>query len=140
MDTIYLITPFFAWLVTGSTKFIVNSIRYNELAFKRIGYGGMPSNHSAIVSSAITQVGLQEGIYSPSFGIGIALAFIVILDATSLRRQIGLHAAELNRMNDQKHQIKLRETVGHKPVEIFVGLLVGAFTAFLLSLIFKFIT
>jgi len=52
-DYIYLITPFAAWLVAGVMKFIVNSIKAKKLAFGLIGYGGLPSNHSAIVSSMV---------------------------------------------------------------------------------------
>ena len=52
MDLSYLITPFFAWLVAGCAKFAINTLRAKRLAFDLIGYGGMPSNHSSIVSSA----------------------------------------------------------------------------------------
>lgn len=135
METIYLITPFAAWLVTGSIKFLVNSFRIRRLAFKKIGYGGMPSNHSAIISSAVTQVALQEGINNPSFGIGVAFAFIVILDATSLRKQIGLHAHAINQIKNKVNTDGLRESIGHKPIEIFVGLLVGASVAYALAII-----
>ena len=52
MDLSYVITPFFALFMTGGIKFIINTIRAKRLAFKLIGYGGMSSNHSSIVSSA----------------------------------------------------------------------------------------
>ena len=77
----YALTPFLAWLVAGVLKFAINSFRARRLAFDLIGYGGLPSNHSAIVSSMATLIALKEGINSSSFGVAIALAFIVILIA-----------------------------------------------------------
>lgn len=119
MDLGYAVTPFAAWLVAGSAKFIINSIKARRFAFGQIGYGGLPSNHSAIVSSAATLVAIREGLNHPAFGIAIALAFIVMLDANSLRRQIGRHAEVINRLNDGD---SLRERMGHTRLEIAQGL------------------
>mgnify|MGYP003592233077 CR=1 FL=1 len=126
MHYVYLVTPFITWLVTGCLKFIINSIRERKFAFSLIGYGGMPSNHSAIVASMLTLVGVREGL-GPIFGVALTLAFIVILDASSLRRQIGKQAQAINLMI-QENQInipKLRERIGHSRPEIIVGCLVG---------------
>ena len=84
MDYSYLLTPFVAWLVAGSLKFAINSLRAGKLAFGLIGYGGLPSNHSAIVSSMAALIAFKEGIQHPAFGVAVALAFIVLLDANSL--------------------------------------------------------
>lgn len=107
-------------------KFVINSIKANRLAFDLIGYGGMPSNHSAIVCSMVALIGFKEGIEHPAFGVAITLAFIVILDASSLRRQVGKHASAINKlaMNDDNH-LPLRERVGHSRLEIAVGVLLG---------------
>ena len=126
MYYVYLVTPFITWLVTGCLKFIINSIREQKFAFSLIGYGGMPSNHSAIVASMLTLVGVREGL-GPICGVALTLAFIVILDASSLRRQIGKQAQAINLMI-QENQInipKLRERIGHSRPEIIVGCLVG---------------
>ena len=96
----YVMVPFVAWLIAGSTKFTINSIRVRRLAFDKIGYGYLPSNHSAIVSSVATLVAFREGVDHPAFGVSLTLAFIVMLDANSLRRQIGRQAEVINRMND----------------------------------------
>ena len=56
----YLITPFLAWLVAGCLKFLINSIKAKQLAFGLIGYGGLPSNHSAIVSSMAALIAFKE--------------------------------------------------------------------------------
>lgn len=126
MDLSYALTPFLAWLVTGVSKFIINSIKARQLAFGLIGYGGLPSNHSAIVSSIAALVALKEGIDHPAFGVAIALAFIVMLDANSLRQQVGKHAVVINKLvtGVSDHQA-LRERMGHTRFEIAAGIAVG---------------
>jgi len=134
MDLTYLLTPFVAWLTAGGLKFLVNSIRVKKLAFGLIGYGGLPSNHSAIVSSMATLIALKEGIHHPAFGVAMTLAFIVILDASSLRRQVGKHASTINKLatSISSGQPTLRERMGHTPIEIFAGVLTGAIVASLM--------
>lgn len=129
MDLTYAITPFAAWLVAGASKFAINSIRARQLAFGLIGYGGMPSNHSAIVSSMAALVAFKEGISHPAFGVALTLAFIVILDASSLRRQIGKHAAAINALATNGDAPRFRERMGHTPVEISAGIAVGVLVA-----------
>lgn len=122
----YALTPFLAWLVAGSLKFLINSLRAGQLAFGHIGYGGMPSNHSAIVSSMAALIAFREGMSHPAFGIAVTLAFIVMMDANALRRQVGRHASAINRIAgaDSAHTV-LRERMGHTHFEIAAGVLVG---------------
>lgn len=135
MDITYLLTPFIAWLIAGVMKFLINSIKAQKLAFGLIGYGGLPSNHSAIVSSMATLIALKEGLAEPAFGVAITLAFIVILDASSLRKQVGKHAVEINRILEEGsssvavNRKRLRERIGHTRLEIFCGILVGMIVA-----------
>ena len=142
MDLTYLFTPFLAWLIAGGLKFVINSVNAKKLAFGLIGYGGLPSNHSAIVSSMAMLIALKEGINQPAFGVAITLAFIVILDASSLRKQIGKQAVEINKIleknseKDNQQNKKLRERIGHTRIEILCGILVGMAVA---GLIFKFL-
>lgn len=126
MDFSYALTPFLAWLVAGVMKFSINSIKARQLAFGLIGYGGLPSNHSAIVSGMAVLIALKEGIGHPAFGVAITLAFIVMLDANSLRRQVGKHAVAINMLaaGSKDHQ-DLRERMGHSRIEIAAGILVG---------------
>lgn len=128
-DYAYLLTPFLAWLVAGILKFLINSIRAKRFAFDLIGYGGLPSNHSAIVSSIAVLIALKEGINTPAFGVAVALAFIVVLDASSLRKQVGKHATAINLLNQKANlnDFILRERMGHTRIEILAGVLVGAF-------------
>lgn len=128
MDYTYIVTPFIAWLVAGSLKFVINSAKAGLWAFGHIGYGGMPSNHSAIVSSTATLIALREGIQNPAFGVAVTLAFIVIMDAKSLRRQVGKHAEAINSLSSEvehKTHPALRERIGHSGWEILGGVAVG---------------
>ena len=134
MNFEYAVTPFLAWLIAGTIKFSINSIKSGRLAFGQIGYGGLPSNHSAIVSSAAALVAFREGINEPAFGIAIALAFVVILDANSLRKQVGLHAEAINRLNSETRKKPLRERMGHTRIEILAGTLVGICTAWIVNI------
>ncbi|MFH1493840.1 MAG: divergent PAP2 family protein [Pseudomonadota bacterium] len=133
----YVITPFAAWFVAGVLKFLVNSIRAKQLAFGLIGYGGLPSNHSAIVSSMAALIALKEGISHPAFGVALALAFIVMLDANSLRRQIGKHASVINRLVSGSSHELLRERIGHTRIEIGAGILVGVGVAVAINAVFS---
>ncbi len=143
MEYIYLLTPFVAWLVAGSLKFVINSIRAKQLAFGLIGYGGMPSNHSAIVSSMAALIAFKEGIEHPAFGVAIALAFIVLLDANSLRRQVGKHAQAINQLQadseTQNSAPQLRERMGHSKAEILGGIVTGTVVAYALFTLFSII-
>jgi uncharacterized protein len=102
--------------------------------------GGMPSSHTATVVSLATSVGLLEGFDSTFFAISAILAIIVMHDATGVRRHAGQHAAILNDLlrdfrllketvnpnleRNEKEQ-KLKELLGHKPIEVFFGAILG---------------
>ncbi|SOD22491.1 hypothetical protein SAMN05518800_0487 [Variovorax sp. YR752] len=133
-DLSYVVTPFIAWAVAGTSKFVINSVQARKLAFGLIGYGGLPSNHSAIVSSVATLIALKHGIGHPAFGVALALAFIVVLDAASLRRQMGKHAELLNKLSaPSPESAPLRERMGHTRVEIGAGILVGIAVAVIVT-------
>lgn len=126
MDSAYALTPFLAWLVAGVLKFAINSIRAGQPAFGLIGYGGLPSNHSAIVSSTAALIAFREGIAHPAFGVAVTLAFIVMLDAGSLRREVGRQAATINALTaGAKNLQPLRERMGHTSLDIAAGIVVG---------------
>lgn len=135
MSYAYLVTPALAWLVCGALKFLINSLRARRWAFDLIGYGGMPSNHAAIVTSMAVLIGLREGVGHPAFGVALSTAFIVLLDATSLRRQIGLHAQRLNQLHARQPgaPAPLRERIGHSRAEALAGMATGAAVAALVQ-------
>jgi len=134
MEFIYLVTPVLTWMVVGPIKFLVSSVRFRRLAFDLVGNGGFPSNHSAVVSSMATLIALREGMGHPAFGVAVTLAFIVMIDANSLRQHVGRHAISLNRLHDGKPDyVILRERMGHTKFEIAGGVLTGVGMGFLIN-------
>lgn len=133
MDITYLLTPFLTWLVVGPIKFLVNSARQKRWAFNLVGNGGFPSNHSAVVTSMATLIALREGMDHAAFGVAVTLAFIVMIDANSLRQHVGRQAGAINRLagSSEGHTV-LRERMGHTLVEIGGGIVTGVAMGFLL--------
>ena len=126
MDFTYLVTPVLTWLVVGPIKFMITSVRQRRLAFDLVGNGGFPSNHSAVVTSMATLIALREGINDPAFGVAATLAFVIMIDANSLRQHVGRHAAAINRLGGSASVDKpLRERMGHTLVEIGGGIVTG---------------
>ena len=126
MDISYLITPVLTWLVVGPIKFLINSARQRRWAFNLVGNGGFPSNHSSVVTSMATLIALREGMGSPAFGVAVTLAFIVMIDANSLRQHVGRQAAAINRVaGSAADHTHLRERMGHTLVEIGGGICTG---------------
>ena len=137
MDFTYLITPFLTWVVVGPIKFLINSARQGRWAFNLVGNGGFPSNHSSVVTSMATLIALREGMGHPAFGVAVTLAFIVMIDANSLRQHVGRQAAAINRLavTVTGHQT-LRERMGHTLVEICGGIVTGIGMGFLVYHLF----
>lgn len=128
----YVVVPFIIWLLIQTYKLISDLITTRQFNFKRIlGAGGMPSSHSAVVTSLATMVGKSEGLNSPMFGIATIFAFVVMYDAAGVRRAAGKQAKILNKIVNTpgltKEQVseKLEETLGHTPVQVFVGAAIG---------------
>jgi uncharacterized protein len=137
VEVTYVIAPFTGWFIAGSLKFAINCLRSGRLVWDQIGLGGLPSNHTAVVSSTAVLIGLREGVNTALFALAATLAIIVILDALNLRREVGSHAAALNELlrGDAKRQ-PFREHVGHRQVEVLMGFLVGLGCALLLHAVF----
>jgi acid phosphatase family membrane protein YuiD len=98
----------------------------------------MPSSHTALVASLTTVVGTKVGVQSPLFAICAIFSAVVMYDATGIRRAAGQQAHVLNRILDDvfhQHGIReerLRELIGHTPVEVLVGGILGVVVAILL--------
>lgn len=127
-----LIASFLAWAAAQLAKTIYECIRYRELKLSRlVSSGGMPSSHSALVTSLATATGRLTGLSSPTFAVAAVLAGIVMYDAAGVRRAVSIQARILNQMIDDAFQGKpfaeqrLRELIGHTPIQVFVGALLG---------------
>lgn len=133
MEFIFILTPFIAWLVAGVTKFIINYIRYNRKAFSLIGNGGFPSTHTTVVTSTTMLIGFYKGFNTPIFGLAVTVLYIIIIDALGIRKAVGKHAQVLNKyvVINTKEEI-LRERQGHNHMEVFGGLVLGIFLAYVI--------
>ena len=137
----FLITGVSSWAVAQVIKVIIHAIIYKTLAWERLfGDGGMPSGHSATVSSLAVICGLICGTGSAQFAISAILAIIVCHDATGVRWETGKQAQLLNELveafndlsKDALPEVKLKEFVGHTPVQVLAGILIGVVNAFVM--------
>jgi acid phosphatase family membrane protein YuiD len=93
--------------------------------------GGMPSSHSSLMTATAHAIGLYQGFASPLFAMAVAITMIVVYDAANVRRQAGIHAQRINVIFDELlrgHPINerdLREVLGHTPLEVVGGILLG---------------
>ncbi|MDQ6644807.1 MAG: divergent PAP2 family protein [Chloroflexota bacterium] len=131
-DNRILIAAFLAWAVAQIGKTIYELIRQRKLLFNRlVSSGGMPSSHSALVTSLATATARVSGLSSAAFAIAVVLAAIVMYDAAGVRRAVSIQARILNQMIDEAFQghpfaeKRLRELIGHTPVQVIVGGLLG---------------
>ena len=128
-----------AWAVAQGLKVLIYYFRHHKINFRLfIGSGGMPSSHSTLVSCLSTTIGLQTGWNSPVFLLSLGMALIIMTDAAGVRRAAGLQAKLLNEMMDDlyssrpiPHQ-KLKELIGHTPVQVLVGAFLGVAIGWLL--------
>ncbi len=128
----FLLAPFVAWAIAQAAKVILTSMRQRRLNLRVLAEtGGMPSSHAAIVMGMTTAVGKYAGVSSAAFAIALIFSFVVMYDAAGLGRAAGRQAAILNRLvEDLVHmrgmqEQRLRELLGHTPVEVLVGALLG---------------
>lgn len=132
----FLLTGVGSWFIAQVLKTILHLIIYKKLDFERMyGDGGMPSGHSATVASLATICGLTYGLQSVEFAITAILAVIVCHDAMGVRRETGRHAEILNDLlkSFETHEpIDLKELVGHTPLQVVTGILIGIGNALLM--------
>ncbi len=131
-DNKYIVVPFTLWVCIQTFKVVYDLITTKKFNFKRIlGAGGMPSSHSAVVTSLATLILKSEGIQSPMFGLSLIFACIVMYDAAGVRRAAGKQAKLLNKLietpglTSMQVSEKLVEVLGHTPLQVFVGAIIG---------------
>ena len=137
----FLIIPIIAWATVQLFKFITDTIKNKKINFKRlVETGGMPSSHSATVTSLMTSIGIAEGFNSTIFAVSFVFSVIVMYDAAGVRRAAGKQATILNQLINSKQVYvdtneKLKELLGHTPFQVFVGAIYGIALASLLMYI-----
>ncbi|MBP3801020.1 MAG: divergent PAP2 family protein [Clostridia bacterium] len=128
----YIIIPVLTWFFIQLFKLVYDLVTTKKFNFKRIlGAGGMPSSHSAVVVSVATMIGKDIGVDTPMFALALLFSLIVMYDAAGVRRAAGKQARLLNKivqtpgLSGLEVQEKLVEVLGHTPVQVFVGALIG---------------
>lgn len=128
-----------AWLIAQVLKVIFSIISVGKVDLTRlVGAGGMPSSHSALVMALAVSVGQDAGWDTPLFTIALVFAFVVMYDAAGVRRAAGKQAEAINQIindiyrGEQISQERLKELIGHTPVEVLAGALLGIIIAFIL--------
>ena len=134
----FLIVPMLAWFTAQVLKTIIHAIINKKLDITRMcGDGGMPSGHSATVSSLAVLAALVYGCGSFQVAFAAVLAIIVCHDASGVRLQTGKQAEVLNDLieiidmltTEKLPEVKLKEFVGHTPVQVAAGIIVGVVNA-----------
>lgn len=128
----YIYIPILLWFLIQLFKLIYDLVTTKKFNFKRIlGAGGMPSSHSAVVVSLATLIGKYEGVNTAIFAVSLVFAAVVMYDACGVRRAAGRQAALLNKIIETpgltgvQVRERLVEALGHTPVQVFVGALIG---------------
>ena len=137
-----LICAVLSWMIAQVLKVLINFIKYRKFNWKVVwSSGGMPSSHSATVTSLAISLGLTQGFSSPLFAIAAIFAFITMYDAAGVRRETGdiakiindlvLHNPEIENSEEYKD---LKELVGHSPLEVLGGALLGTVMPFIVGM------
>lgn len=132
--------PLIVMIIAQALKVVfVKSNTWDWDRLKRINqYGGMPSSHSAMVTSLATVLAYYQGLNSASFAVALILALITIRDASGFRQAIGQHGAMINKLikelpDDEEYKFPiLGETFGHKTIEVIGGIIFGLAGTFIL--------
>ena len=126
-----------SWLIAQFLKIIIEllnkkKMKTKDLIFRALfGTGGMPSSHSAAISSVAVSIGMKEGFDSPLFAFALLMVIIIIRDATGVRLSAGKQAEAINKiltkihLTDKMPYSKVKEVRGHTPLETFVGAIIG---------------
>ena len=142
-----ILAPIIAWAVSQILKTITYLIVEKEFVFKRIiSDGGMPSAHSATVISLAVMCGWTQGFDSAAFAIAIILAVVIMRDAVGVRRESGINASAIKQLADKSNKElsegeapietnKLKVLVGHTPLQVACGCIVGIAVCILYILI-----
>jgi acid phosphatase family membrane protein YuiD len=131
-------TTLSAWVIAQIIKVTIGVIKEKRFDFRWfVGTGGMPSSHAAGASCLSAAIGLEYGFNSVYFALAASFAIVVMFDAQGVRRASGRQARILNKIMEdiywQKriHDNQLRELIGHTPIEVIAGFLLGVVIAFL---------
>lgn len=138
-----LVCAIFSWILAQILKIFTSPEHRDGMSFLRflVGSGGMPSSHSAVVVAACFSCGILHGFDSALFAVSAVLAVVVMRDAAGVRRESGKQASVINQMSRELSKKKggfnadlLTELLGHTPLQVFAGGVLGILMAFLCQL------
>lgn len=141
---LFLLCPLVAFIIAQGIKVLIRSTKRKLKLSDLFSYSDMPSGHTATVTAITTIVGLSQGLDSISFAICFVFAAIVITDAVGLRNYLGEHGKTLNFLVKDLDEDsfldfsypKLLEKIGHTPLQVLIGALIGISTSWLGYLLF----
>lgn len=138
MGNSVLFIGLFAWGLAQVLKVPIEYILHRRLNWGLLfSSGGMPSSHSALVTSITLATGLLDGFNTPVFALAFAITMIVVYDAAGVRREAGRHAEKINILINEffsGHPIsdkQLKEVIGHTPAQVLAGVILGLGVAML---------
>jgi acid phosphatase family membrane protein YuiD len=127
-----LVISLLAWALAQTLKVLIYVTHERRLNLRYLASsGGMPSSHSSLVTALATGVAMTEGARTPLFAVAALFAAVVMYDAAGVRQSVSIQARILNRMLDEMftehafNEKRLRELIGHTPVEVFAGAVLG---------------
>lgn len=130
-----ILVPIAAWVVAVILKGIYGLYLGKFSISQTLGSGGMPSVHSALVTSLTTAIGIKYGVLSDFFVVALVFSTIIIYDAINVRFESGLHAKALNNLRctqEEGKEYNFNESIGHLPQEALIGSIIGIITAMIL--------
>lgn len=139
----FIIIPLTAGILAQVAKFVIYSIKHGTDWRFLLEYGHMPSSHTSMMSALIWTIGYYRGVTTPEFAMALVITILVMSDAMRLRMYVGSYGKMINnlmehlRVDSYSMPEKLKERVGHKPSEIFAGVVLGVFTAVVMARILE---
>lgn len=142
---LYILVPLISVLTCQIIKFIIECLAEKKIKWERLfnGMGGMPSSHTTFCTSLTVYIGLTQGFQNPLFAIAMVFSILIAYDAMGLRMESEKQAIAINKLaekvysteEDKKIEI-LKEELGHKPLEVLVGIIFGSLMAVFFYYIF----
>ena len=143
-----LMSALVSWFVAQLIKTAIDAYFNKGINWERMtGSGGMPSSHSSPVVALATAAGVSYGVDSAIFAVALIFAIVVMYDATGVRRETGKQAVILNRLlldnpfswTGKEFEKKLKEYVGHSPLQVLMGAILGLMIALIMGYLYEFI-
>ena len=148
LDNYLLISALLSWFVAQVCKTAIDAYFNKGINWERMtGSGGMPSSHSSTVVSLAVAIGVSYGVDSTLFALALIFAIVVMYDATGVRRETGKQAVILNRLlldnpfswTGEEFDKKLKEYVGHTPLQVLMGAILGVLVALIMGDVYGYI-